>query len=140
MPVACRYTDDIGKALLAYFNGGYLDEGDPIPTIQGAGVKLGIPSPTLALWADKFPAVAEALKKGEDVKYQILLQKMMDKNAFTPGVIFASKNLMGWADKIETHNENMDVSSRLSQARQAITKLKAVKGGKDKESTEDEAA
>jgi hypothetical protein len=65
---------------------------------------------------------------------------MIDKNSFTPGLIFAAKNMIGWTDKIETHNENMDVSSRLSQARQAITKLKAVKGGKDKESAEDEAA
>ena len=120
----------------------YLADYSPerVPTLAGMAKRMGIHAQRLADWQDKHAELADVIKKCEQEQQLVLINGMLDKNAFTPGMIFAAKNMIGWADRLETHNENMDVSSRLSQARQAITKLKAVKGGKDKENAEDEAA
>ena len=53
-----KYTDDILDKAKAYIQGGYMDAGDAVPTVEGMAIELGITRATVYDWASQ-PEKAE---------------------------------------------------------------------------------
>lgn len=120
----------------------YLDDyaPEPFPTITGMALRIGVDRERLHAWEAKYPDLAHILKKCRQQQEVVLGSAMFDKSTFSPGQIFLAKNLLGWADKLETDNTNHDTAQSLQAARHNIAKLKAVKSGKAKGKSDDSEA
>lgn len=89
------------------------------PTLSGISLYLGFSDretfSNYAGYGDEFSrTVNRAKMRIEDHRHQMLV----DKNAFTPGIIFDLKNNHGWKDKQELeHTVSDDVAEMLDAAR-----------------------
>ncbi|MEO5342212.1 MAG: DNA-packaging protein [Gammaproteobacteria bacterium SHHR-1] len=133
------YKPELAAKALEYFE--HPDKfGHRRPTIAGLSLILDVNKDTVHVWRSKYPDFADAVKKGESIIEHALVDAMLEKNEFHAGLIFAAKNMIGWADKVETENHNHDTGQQLTAARQRLSKLKVVKSGKAKGKSEDSEA
>lgn len=59
-----EYGPHVLEITKAYFESGYKERGQQIPTKAGLGIILGVSQQTLANWAEKSPEFVEALRMG----------------------------------------------------------------------------
>lgn len=82
-----------------YFKDSFGVAQDNIPTVDGLACYLDVARDTIYEWKKVHPLFSDAIKAGESHQGRAIVNLMTDKERYTAGAIFVSKNIMGWSDK-----------------------------------------
>jgi len=93
-----KYKPEIIKKTEKYFRDPSIAE-DPVATISGLCCYLDVSRDTIYEWRGKYKKFSDTLKAGECFQEKQFMQRLLDKETFTPGLIFAAKNVLGWSDR-----------------------------------------
>ena len=93
-----KYKSEIVKQTEEYFKSPSVAD-DPIATISGLCCYLEVSRDTIYEWSKCHQEFSDTLKAGECFQEKQFMQRLLDKETFTPGLIFAAKNVLGWSDR-----------------------------------------
>ena len=87
------------KLTKGYFKDSFGLAQDNIPTVDGLACYLDVSRECIYEWKRVYPLFSDAIKAGEAHQGRAIVNLLTDKERYTAGAIFVSKNVMGWADK-----------------------------------------
>jgi hypothetical protein len=99
-----------------YFNDGSLKSKVPvitateIPTFQGFANKIGVNIDTLHEWKEVYSEFSEAYTRAKQIQEKIWLVNAMSGLYNAQFAQFFGKNCLGYKDKVETVNKNIELS------------------------------
>jgi len=96
-----KWTDERiskeAKALLVWFR----ESENHIYLVEFAAVQ-GYPKENFSRWAKAHSEFSQALKTAKTIQETRLAKMLYSRELYTPGIIFALKNVAGWRDVVET--------------------------------------
>lgn len=72
-----------------------------LPTLAGFCRRIGTSRETLNNWSHQFPEFLDAIKRVKEMQEEMLVTNGLQDLYAQPFAIFAAKNLIRWADKLE---------------------------------------
>ena len=113
MPVgrSTKYTPELLKAAWAYIDGGWEKAGDPVPTVVGLALEIGIDKETAYRWAKE-----EGKEEFSNILTRVSVMQERKlvagglANLFNPAITKMMLTKHGYSDKIEQNHTSNDGS------------------------------
>lgn len=71
------YSQDMLQRAKKYVEGGYLEQGDAIPSVVGVARYLGVATSTVHLWGEAHPEFSDTLSECKDEQHRITLSNAL---------------------------------------------------------------
>ena len=109
-----KYTPELLDAAQAYLEN-YEDAGDPVPSVVGLAIAIGINKATCYDWAkhDDKQAFSDILTRVEEMQEQKLIAGGLSQG-FNPAITKMMLTKHGYSDKLQTENTH-DVSDPMKE-------------------------